>query len=162
MSFACGGLTCAWLGLRMRKLVTNRWVHVYPGLVSMGEVEEVTRLLESQLARARTWRPRSSRKSRMDYLPWLMSCWLLRLNPGARGEHLTNQLSWVAARLLITRVCPVYLVKERCYRWEGGELGKVGESWAWKTGKVYEWSEVARWERWGNSEVTQSERYESS
>ena len=31
----------------MRKLVTNRWVHVYPGLVSRGEVEEDTRLLES-------------------------------------------------------------------------------------------------------------------
>ena len=33
--------------LRMRKLVTNRWVHVYPGLVSRGEVEEVTGLPES-------------------------------------------------------------------------------------------------------------------
>ena len=31
----------------MRKLVTNRWVHVNPGLVSRGEVEEVTTLLES-------------------------------------------------------------------------------------------------------------------
>ena len=31
----------------MRKLVTNRWVHVYPGLVSRGEVEEDTRLLAS-------------------------------------------------------------------------------------------------------------------
>ena len=143
----------------MRKLVTNRWVHVYPGLVSRGEVEEVTGLLESQLARARTWRPRSSHKRRMGYLPWLMSCWLLRLNPGARGELLTSQLSWVAAWLLVTRVCPVYLVKERCYRWEGSELGKVEESWAGKAGKVYEWSEVARWERWRNTEVAQSERW---
>ena len=31
----------------MRKLVTGRWFHVCPGLVSMGEVEEVTVLLES-------------------------------------------------------------------------------------------------------------------
>ena len=30
----------------MRKLVSNRWVHVYLGLVSRGEVEEVTGLLE--------------------------------------------------------------------------------------------------------------------
>ena len=28
--------------------------------------------------------------------------------------------------------------------------------------KVYEWSEVAKWERWGNSEVAQSERWEGS
>ena len=33
-------------GLRMRKLVTNRWVHVCNGLVSRGEVEEVMGLLE--------------------------------------------------------------------------------------------------------------------
>ena len=26
----------------MRKLVTNRWVHVYPGLVSRAELEEIT------------------------------------------------------------------------------------------------------------------------
>ena len=31
----------------MRKLVTNRWVYVYPGLVSRGEVEEVMGLLYS-------------------------------------------------------------------------------------------------------------------
>ena len=31
----------------MRKLVTNRWVYVYPGLVSRGKLEEVTALLES-------------------------------------------------------------------------------------------------------------------
>ena len=29
-------------------------------------------------------------------------------------------------------------------------------------GKVYEWSEVARWERWENSEVAQLERWEGS
>ena len=46
-----------------------------------------------------------------------------------------------AAGLLVTRVCPVYLVKERCYfggiycHCEGGELGKVREN-----------SELGRWE----------------
>ena len=33
-------------------------------------------------------------------------------NPGARGEHLTSQLSWVPACLLVTRVFLVYLVYE--------------------------------------------------
>ena len=27
-------------------------------------------------------------------------------------------------------------------------------------GKVYEWSEVVRWERWGSSDVARSERWE--
>ena len=31
----------------MRKLVTDRWFHVCPYLVSSGEVEEITALLES-------------------------------------------------------------------------------------------------------------------
>ena len=31
----------------MRKLVIKRWVYVYLALVSRGEVEEVTELLES-------------------------------------------------------------------------------------------------------------------
>ena len=30
----------------MRKLVTDRWFHMCPGLVSRGEVDEVTTLLE--------------------------------------------------------------------------------------------------------------------
>ena len=74
-----------------------------------------------QLARAGTWRPRNSHKSRTGYLPWLMSCWLLRLNSRVLREHLTSQLSWVAARLLLI------------------QAGKVE--------KVYEWSKVKRWER---------------
>ena len=62
---------------------------------------------------------------------------MLRLNPGAWGELLTSQLSWVAAWLLVTRVCPVYLVKNvailevstSCWevsreRWESSELGR--------------------------------------
>ena len=32
-------------------------------------------------------------------------------------------------------------------RWEGGELGKVVEKSIGKVGKVYDWSEVIRWER---------------
>ena len=31
----------------MKKSVTGRWFHVCPGLISRGEVEEVTVLLES-------------------------------------------------------------------------------------------------------------------
>ena len=42
----------------------------------------------------------------------LGSCRVFRLNLGERGEHFTRQLSWVAAWLLVTRVCPVYLVDE--------------------------------------------------
>ena len=51
----------------------------------------------------------------MDVLKMAGLSWLLQLNPGARGELLNSQLSWVAAWLLVTSVCPVYLVKERCY-----------------------------------------------
>ena len=40
------------------------------------------------------------------------SCRLLWLNSGARGEHLTSQLSWVVAWLLVTHVCPVYLADD--------------------------------------------------
>ena len=88
-----------------------------------------------------------------SYLWW---CWLLRLNPGTQGEHLTSQLSWVAAWLLVARVCPVYLVEERCYfgviylllgrsgagkgrrvvSWEGGK--GVWGKWSGKVGKVGE------------------------
>ena len=46
-------------------------------------------------------------------------CGLLWLNPGARGEHLTGQLTWAAAWLLVTRICPVYLLDEfsHCVLW---------------------------------------------
>ena len=113
------------------------------------------------------------------------SCWLLRLNPGARGELLTSQLSWVAAWILVTRVFPVYVVKDCCYirgvykslvgggggggevSWaEKGEwwVGRVGKVCEWSgvamVGKMCEWSEVAQWERWKNGEVARSERWE--
>ena len=50
----------------------------------------------------------SSSFDEVCYLPW----WLLRLNPGAWGEHLTSQFLWVAAWLLVIRVCPFYWVEE--------------------------------------------------
>ena len=57
-------------------------------------------------------------------------CWLLRLNPGVRGELLTSQLSWVAAAwLLVTRFCPVHLVF-------GGIYLLLGEKWVGKGGRV--------------------------
>ena len=37
-------------------------------------------------------------------------CVLLLVNPGVRRVHLVSQLSWIAARLLDTCACPVYLV----------------------------------------------------
>ena len=36
---------------------------------------------------------------------------IVSANPGMWGEHPTSQLSWVAPWLLVTRVCPVYLVE---------------------------------------------------
>ena len=64
------------------------------------------------IVRAETWRSGSPYRSRMGYLTWLISCRLLRLNFGTRGEHLTSQPSWTAAWLLVTRTCPVCLVNE--------------------------------------------------
>ena len=43
-------------------------------------------------------------------------CWLLWLIPGVRGEHPTGQLTWLAPRLLVSHICPVYLVEERYFR----------------------------------------------
>ena len=51
-------------------------------------------------------------RSRMGYFPWLILCKLLWLNTRVQGEHLTSLLSWAAAWLLVTYVCPVYLVDE--------------------------------------------------
>ena len=65
------------------------------------------------------------------------------------------------------------LVYKRCLlvvEGGGGGLGNVAEWWVWRVGKVCElnavpmegkvceWSEVAQWERWENSEVARSER----
>ena len=35
---------------------------------------------------------------------------LIQMNPRVWGEHLTNQLSWIAVWLLVAHVCLVYLV----------------------------------------------------
>ena len=87
--------------------------------------------------------------------------WLLWLNLVVRGEHLTSsQLSWVAAWLLVTLVCPVYLVEESCYF--GVIYLSLGWWWAGKVGKVQEGSEVASWKRWENSEVASWERWDGS
>ena len=91
--FSLWWLDFCWEGLRRRKLVTDRWVHVYPGIVSSGRSEGGYGIaICVQLGRAETWWPRTCHKSRMGYLPWLISCWLLRINSGARGEYLISQL----------------------------------------------------------------------
>ena len=46
-------------------------------------------------------------------------CWQIvycsRLNPGARGEHLTIQRSWLATRPLVKHICSVDLVQRWGY-----------------------------------------------
>ena len=48
------------------------------------------------------------------------------------------------------------------YHWEGGELGKVGEYRAGKVGKIYDWNEVARWEKCMSGVRWNSENRENS
>ena len=73
---------------------------------------------------------------------------MLRLNPGARGKHLTRQLSWVAVWLLVTRVCPVYLAIERWY-FEGVYL-LLGGRWARNNRRVVSWEGgKGVWGEWG-------------
>ena len=67
-------------------------------------------IIDVQVARVGTWQPGSPHGSRMGYLQWLISCGLLRLDPGAWGEHLTSQLPWETAWLLVICGSPVYLV----------------------------------------------------
>ena len=110
-----------------------------------------------QVAREGIWRPRSSHKRKMGCLLWLMSCWLLGLNSRAQEKHLTSQLSWVTAWLLVIRVFPVYLVEERCYF--GMIYFFVGKVVIWER---WEKSEVPRPERWEGSEVTIWEMGEGS
>ena len=66
-------------------------------------------------------------------------CWLLRLNPGVRGEHLTRQLSWVAGWLLVTCFSPVYLIKEGCYIGGVYLSLEIGGRWDGKGGRVVSW-----------------------
>ena len=63
--------------------------------------------------------------------------WLLWLNPKTGGEHLTCELSWVAAWLLVTRLYLLYLVKEHCHI---GEIYlPLGRKWAGKCRRVVGW-----------------------
>ena len=92
-----------------------------------------------------------------SYFWW---CWWFQLNPGVRGEHLTWQLSWVAAWLLVIRVCRVYLVEERCYfgviylslgGWWAGKGTKVVSCEGGKGRKIVRWhgmkgGRVVRWQ----------------
>ena len=88
---------------------------------------------------------------------------------GAWGKRLSSQLSWVAAWLLVTRVRPVYLAKERCY--SGGTYLSVKGRWSWKRwesselGRCRRCVSGVRWQggkRWENSVVAQSESWEGS
>ena len=66
--------------------------------------------LVAWIASAGTWWSGRLHGSGMGHLPWLILWRLLRLNLGAREKHLTSQLSWITAWLLVTRVCSVCLV----------------------------------------------------
>ena len=92
---------------------------VCPGLASRGKMEKVTLLVELLYVCSSLGQELDGQGTPVKE-EWATShdschCWLLRLNPGVRGELLTSQLSWVTAWLLVTRVCPVYLVEDRCY-----------------------------------------------
>ena len=87
-----------------------------------------------------------------SYFRW---CWLLQLNPRAWGEHLTSQLSWAAAWLLVTCGSPVHLVVALCSMapyalTNGGSVGKF--FWHGEYGFTYR--ELMLF--WGNEYVTQT------
>ena len=100
-------------------LVVPVWKSIGDGLTREIELVELA-------ARAGTWWSESRHGRRMGYLPWLISCRLLRLILEARGKHLTSHFSWIAAWLLVTRVRSVYLVNELVlvfftpYDWDNG------------------------------------------
>ena len=116
MNVACGDWTCKEKGRDWENLLLSGAVmyHVHPGLVYRGEVKEVVGaagiIIGVWVAGAKTWQPGRHHGSRMEYLPWLISCELLRLDSEMWGEHLTSQLPWAAAWLLVTCGSPVYLV----------------------------------------------------
>ena len=76
--------------------------------------------------------------SRMGYLPCLISCRLLQLNAGAQGEHLTSQFSSAAARLLVTRVCPVYLLDKLVFVFYG--FSSIESCWFFMLHASGEWN----------------------
>ena len=85
---------------------------------------------------------------RSDYIKsYCWWCWLLQLNSGVPGEHLTSQLLWVATWLLVT--CLACLPSGRTLLF-WSDLFVVGRVVSWKR---WESSGLWRWERWENSEV---------
>ena len=100
-------------------LVVPVWISIGDGLTREIELVELA-------AGAGIWWSESRHGRRMGYLPWLISCKLLRLILEARGKHLTNHLSWIAAWPLVTRARSVYLVNELVlvfctpYDWDNG------------------------------------------
>ena len=77
----------------------------------------------------------------VDRLSWI---------PERKGEHLISQLFWVAAWILVTCVCPVYLGSERrLLFWRC--LFVVGRkmSWErWDSSKLGRWERCMTWVKW--------------
>ena len=69
------------------------------------EINPLGKQSKVRVARAGAWRPRSSHKNRIGYLPWLMSCWLLWLTSGERGEHLCLMNAVVQDMLRLSFLC---------------------------------------------------------
>ena len=70
-----------------------------------------------QVARTRPWWSGSPHGSRTGYLPWLISCGLLRLNPRVWREHLTSQLPQTISHMPISLVCIVVDDFSPCVLW---------------------------------------------
>ena len=74
-----------------------------------------------------TWQPGSPHGSRMGYLPWLMSCWLMfRRLPWVTcrvwREHLISKVSWVQNYMTISQTwlpCPPSRWVSPCDLWLG-------------------------------------------
>ena len=56
------------------------------------------------ITRTGTWQPESPLGSRMGYLPWLKSCWLLQLNHGAWGGG-SHQPTFMGSCLTTSHRC---------------------------------------------------------
>ena len=81
---------------------------------------------------------------KISYFWW---CWLLWLNPGARGKHLTSQLSWVVAW---SHTCLPCLPSGRTLLF-WSDLFVVGRWWAGEGRRVVSWESgkdgrVVRWQ----------------
>ena len=110
-SWKCGD---GWAGSWWRAVVVGWKFLVVLRWKSVGDALTVTGKAKSGVnaTRAGTGRPGSPHGRRMGYLPWLILWRLLRQNPRARGEHITSQLSWATAWLLVKRVYSFHVVDE--------------------------------------------------